>query len=218
MMDEPAKPEVHAPSSVALQHAGELVALRFSRLMNATTSPWGVVTDPPVIALATAPLFLAMLAAMRIDASPLVQNVLKVLAALPVVLAIVVGMALRRARPRVVRWLAGLPFPVENMNLILNGLGEELEILFRDARPATPELNMALERVSPSSFVTMAPDGGPEIRPRGPSAIEVRIGVIELKSSPATSNHQRYVRVRSLIEQVLVPLAAHYPIETVRMK
>ena len=178
-MAEPTRSETDKLRSSPFEDAGDLVAARFSRLMNATTSPWGVLTDPPVIAVLTAPLLLTLLAAIRIDVTAGVQSVLEVLAAAPIIVAVVVGVALRGARQHVVRWLARLPFPIENMNLILNGLGEELEITFCDERPATPELNMALEQVSPSSFVTLAPDGSAEGRPRGPSAIEVRIGVVE---------------------------------------
>ena len=48
--------------------ANELVAERFSRMMNATTSPLGVAGDPPVTAAATAVLLVAYLAARRSDA------------------------------------------------------------------------------------------------------------------------------------------------------
>ena len=40
-----------------------------------------------------------------------------------------------------VSWLASVPFPVENMNGVLNGLGEVLEITFRDRAPEKGELN-----------------------------------------------------------------------------
>ena len=60
--------------------ANELVAERFSRMMNATTSPLGVAGDPPVTAAATAVLLVAYLAARRSDAPEGLQQVLMVLA------------------------------------------------------------------------------------------------------------------------------------------
>jgi hypothetical protein len=218
MMVESTKAEGDAAGPLALVRAGESVATRFSRLMNATTSPWGALTDPPIVAGATAALVATTLAAMRLEASPIVQSSLEFVATAPLVIAVLISVALSGARQRVVGWLASVPFPVENMNLILNGLGEAFEITFRDQRPATPELNIVLERVSPESFVTLAPDGGADEPARSPRAIEVRIGVVDSKRNPAGSNYQRYARVRRLVEQVLIPLAQQYPIEEVRMK
>jgi hypothetical protein len=126
--------------------------------MNATTSRYGVLTDPPIVALVTSPLVVALLAAHELSLGPLVVQVLGVLAALPLLVAVAVSLALRGARARVVDWLAGLPFPVENMNAVLNGLGDGLEITFTDACPSSLELNAELDKVSPDAFVIRAPD------------------------------------------------------------
>ena len=188
--------------------ANELVADRFSRIMNATTSPAGVVGDPPVAAAATAVLLVAYLAARRTDASPQVQQVLLVLVALPLALAIFVAIALMGARRRVVKWLAGLPFPVENMNAILNGMGDQLEVTFKGPAPEAAALNQKLDEIHTDCFVTESKD----------QVVSMRIGVVDNKRNPATSNHRRYRRVLELVERMLLPLHKEHPIEAVRVR
>ena len=207
------------------EQAEQSVAARFSRLMNATTSPWGMLTDPPIVAVTTAPTVVALLAALRLEASPAVVTGLEVLAALPLGIALVLSIALRGARARVVDWLATLPFPVENLNAVLNGLGESIEVTFSGAVPLTRELNEALDKVSPDAFVLKAPDmpqegQGGEGKPAAPAPglVEIRLGVVESKRNPAASNHQRFQRVRALATEVLVPMNAKYPIAEVRVK
>jgi hypothetical protein len=202
-------------SDAARQRADESVSTRFTRVMNATTSRWGVLTDPPVVAVATAPGLIALVAAIRLELAPAVVLALEVATAAPLSVAIVAALALLGARSRVVEWLAGLPFPVENLNAVLNGLGESLEITFRDACPRTAELNAALDPVSAESFVTRAPDAdaGPD-----PHVVEVRIGVVDSKRNPSVSNHRRLERVQALVGRVLLPLAERYPIVEVRVK
>lgn len=199
-------------SETAIDRADQIVARRFSRVMNATTSPWGMLSDPPLVAVATAPLVVAMIAAMQLDAKPQVVTVLEVLAAAPLVIAAAIMVALVGARQRVVTWLAGLPFAVENMNALLNGLGDSLEIVFQEAGPEAPTLNRELERVSGESFVTKG------LSEAGPNTIEVHIGVVDSKRNPSASNHLRFARVRALVDQVLVPLSVRYPIREVRVK
>src|SRR5207245_7485746 len=131
----------------ALQRADESVATRFSRLMKASTSPLGTLTDPPLVAVATAPLVVAWLAALELGAPMAGVLALGVLATLPLALALVVTIALSGARQRVVAWLARLPFAMENMNAVLNGVGETLEIRFKETWPAKGELTDTLERV-----------------------------------------------------------------------
>jgi hypothetical protein len=126
-------------------------------------------------------------------------------------------LALTGARARGVDWLAGLPFPVENLNAVLNGLGETLEITFRDAAPAPGALSAGLDRVSPECFVTSG--GGAGDAPAGdPRCMEVRIGVVDSKQNPSGSNHTRYRRVQALVSEVLAPLADKHPIAEVRVK
>jgi hypothetical protein len=203
--------------------------MRFTRIMNASTSPYGVLTDPPIVAIATAPLVIALFAAIELQAEPSVVNALGVLAAMPTLIAVGASVALFRARNRVVAFLASLPFPLENMNAILNGLGEVLEITFADACPTSPELNAALDKVSQDTFVTRAPDIA-EAKGRGDGeamdaakappdrVIEIRIGVVESKQNPAGSNYRRFERVRALAGSVLVSLHPRFAIVEVRVK
>ena len=188
--------------------ANDLVASRFSRMMNATTSPLGVIADPPVVAVVTAVLLVAYLAARRSDVSAPVQTALLVLVALPTAAALVVAIALMGARRRVVRWLAAQPFPIENMNAILNGLGDCLEVTFRGPLPETAALNKKLDAIHPDCFVADTKD----------QAVLMKIGVVDDKRNPAASNHRRYRRVLDLVERLLVPLHAEHPIEIVRVQ
>lgn len=188
--------------------ASELVSKSFSRMMNATTSPVGVAGDPPVAAVVTAVFLIAYLAARQSDASPLVQQVLLVLVALPLAVALLVALSLLGARGRVVRWLAAQPFPVENMNAVLNGMGDAIEVTFRGEPPETPALNARLDAIHPDCFVIESKDG----------VVSMKIGVVDSKRNPASSNHRRYRRVADMVERMLVPLHAEHPIEVVRVK
>jgi hypothetical protein len=221
----------------ARSRAAESVAARFTRLMNASTSRWGTITDPPVLALATGVFLILLLASLRIEAAAGLVPLFGALTALPLVLGVVVSLALLGARARVIDWLAGLPFPVENLNTVLNGLGEGLEITFAASCPPSPALNEQLEAVSQDAFVTRAPVAtGPQAVPNPgappetpvamepqaaaeePPIVEVRIGVVDSARNPSASNFQRYERVRALIDTVLVPLHAKHPVVEVRIK
>ena len=200
--------------------AAESVATRFTRIMNAATSRWGVVTDPPVLALATGGFLILLLASFRISAIEGLIPVFAALTALPVALGLVVSLALMGARARIIAWLAGLPFPVENLNAVLNGLGDEMEITFGASCPQAAEVNALLDGVSPDAFVTRAP--GVQSDAATPAddrpILEVRIGVVDSARNPSASNFKRYERVRALIDTVLVPLHARQPIVEVRIK
>ena len=221
----------------ARARAAESVATRFTRVMNASTSRWGMITDPPVLALATGVFLILLLASLRIEAAAGLVPIFGALTALPLVLGVVVSIGLLGARARVIDWLAGLPFPVENLNTVLNGLGEGLEITFAKSCPPSPALNEKLEAVSQDAFVTKSPVAmGPQAAPNpgapseapvamGPQAaaeepllLEVRIGVVDSKRNPSASNFQRYERVRALIDTVLVPLHEKHPVLEVRIK
>ncbi|WP_437594211.1 hypothetical protein [Sorangium sp. So ce1000] len=203
-------PDLADGSAAAEQRADQSVSARFTRLMNASTSRWGVLTDPPLVALASGVFLLVFLGALGRDASPGIARALGALVLAPITIALVVSVALRGARRAVVAWLARQPFPVENLNAVLNGLGEALEVTFAGATPEATELNVELDKVHPDAFVT---GGVEEAR-----TLDIRIGVVDSKRNPAATNHQRYARVRELVERVLVPLAERYPIEVVRVK
>jgi hypothetical protein len=203
-------------SESARTRAEESIAASFTRVMNATTSRWGMLTDPSIVGAATAPGVIALLAAIRMEAAQTVVIVLEVLAALPLTIAVVLALSLRGARARVIDWLAGLPFPVENLNALLNGLGESLEVTFKDAAPSAKELNAELDRVSPDSFVSKSVEDGE--KPADEKVVEVRIGVVDTPRNPSVGNHRRFLRVRALVSDVLVPLSARFPIAEIRVK
>lgn len=203
----------------ARSRAAESVAARFTRVMNAATSRWGTVTDPPILALATGVFLILLLASMRVEGAAGLVPIFGALTALPLVVGVVVWLALLGARARVIDWLAGLPFPVENFNTVLNGLGEGLEVTFVASFPPSPELNAQLDAVSPDCFVIKAPAAlEPHATATDPAMIEVRIGVIDSPRNPSASNFRRYERVRALIDAVLVPLHAKHPVAEVRIK
>ncbi len=186
--------------------------------MKATTSPLGMLTDPPLVGLATAIGVLAALGANESGAGPMVVRVLSIIAALPISIALIVTITLTGARRKLVDWLASLPFPLDNMNAILNGLGDGLEVTLAKGCPEeeafferlSKELNQELDKVHSDSFVTKS-----EHEER---LLEIRIGVVDSKRNPAKSNHERFVRTRALVEQVLVPLNERHAIESVRVK
>jgi hypothetical protein len=214
---------------VGREQAEQSVAARFSRLMNATTSRWGALSDPAIAGVPTAVFFVAFLAARSRELDPGVISALGVLSLVPAAVALVATLALSGARRRVVEWLATLPFPLENVNGLLNGIGAELEVRFAGeprrgvdpapggddpaATPAWPpsreELNALFEAVSPDVFVTTIAEDE--------RVLSVRIGVVDSKFNPARTNHQRYARVRAICDAVLVPLSARMPIVVARV-
>jgi hypothetical protein len=199
---------------MARERAGQSISSRFTRVMNATTSPWGVLTDPSMVGLATAPAAIGLLAAVRLDAAPGLVTGLGLLAAVPATVAVILALTLTHARGRVVDWLATLPFPVENLNAVLNGLGESLEVTFPARGPDVKELNAALDLVSPECFVFKSG----EADAAEPHVFEVRIGVVDSTRNPSASNHQRFLRVQAIVREVLIPLAERHPIAEVRVK
>lgn len=188
----------------------DAVSARFSRVMNATTSPLGLLADPPLVALVTAVLALGWLLAKGREASEGLVTALGALACVPVAVAVLVTASLLGARRGVVAWLDATPFPVENVNALLNGVGEVLEVRFDRDPPAERELNERLERVHPDVFVTAT---RPEER-----VIELRIGVVDDKRLSSRSNHARWVRVRRIVDEALRDLDGSAGVAEVRVR
>jgi len=204
-MTEPSQQDTVAAS------ADERVATRFTRLMKAATSPLGVLTDPPLVCVAVALVVVASVVLYNrrvIDAAAL--PVVYVLAAVPVVVAVTVNQILGSARGRVVAWLASLPFVVDNVNGLLNGVAQNLVIRFAGSPPSRDALNERFEAVHEDCFALEVDADDPEV--------EVRIGVLDSKLNPAGANYRRYRRVVTLVEQALVPLHDEHPIESVRVE
>jgi hypothetical protein len=197
----------------ARERADESISAKFTRVMNATTSRWGLLTDPSIVGLATAPVAIGALAAVRLEAAPGITTSLEVLAALPALVGLAATLALRGGRADVVAWLAAQPFPVENMNAVLNGLGEALEVTFRARTPDVKTLNAALDHVSPDCFVSKGTEDTKDER-----VLEIRIGIVDSKRNPSVSNHRRFARVKALVADVLVPLTDENAVVEVRVK
>lgn len=187
------------------KQAEESIAPRFSRLMGSTVSPYGMFTDPPLVSVLTAgTMFTALYLAARYP-DPMVRGGLAVFALAPVIAALIITVRLRQARGRVVDWLAGLPFPIVNMNGLLHGVAHHLTIRFEESRPPKHELNEVLEGVHPDSFaLEFAEDGKLEV--------DVLIGVLDSKLNPARAHYQRFRRVTELVERVLIPMSKRHPI------
>jgi hypothetical protein len=187
------------------QHAEEAVVRRFSRAMRASCSPLGPLTDPMIVGAATA--VLVMLAgALYGGAGATMRNLLVGAAGVPIALALVVSIAQLNSRARVIDWLASLPFPVENVNGLLNGVATHLRVRFADAEslPQREELNELLDPIDPNCFALEFEDAD----------VALRIGVLDSKYNPARSSYLRYLRVRA-ITAVLLPMHERHPIRDV---
>ncbi len=190
--------------------AEDSVATRFSRAMVATTSPYGLLSEPTLVAAETAIVLTAYIALRTSNGPPEVVSALALLSGVPLVIAVLTTLALMGARRRIVAWLDSLPFPLENLNGVLNGVGDSLEVTFEGAPPEQAGLNASLDTVHPDSFVTTI---NAETQ-----SVEIRIGVVDSKRNPARSNHLRYARVRAIVDAVLVPLSKAHPIRSVYVK
>lgn len=197
----------------ARTRADESISSRFTRVMNAAVSRYGVLTEPAPLALFTGVFFLIALGVAQSGASSSLVYVFGALAATPLTIGILSSLALMGSRRRVVDWLASLPFPLENMNAVLNGVGEVLEINLKQGGPPTAEFNNELDKVHPDCFVAKVnPEEGPA------ETIEIRIGIVDSKYLPSVSSHKRYQRVQELMRVVLIPLSERFPIVSVRVK
>jgi len=177
--------------------------------MKASTAAIGVLTDPPLVAAASAITIMTALLLLRLLASPPSNAVLWALGGGPLAIALCALLALSGARGRVVKWLASLPFPVDNVNALLNGVGQNLRLTFRASMPSREELNAALEAVHEDCFALEFHEDEPEV--------EVRIGVLDSKVNPARSSYRRYCRARAIVSVALLPLLDKHPIASVRI-
>jgi hypothetical protein len=177
------------PAPVGRERAEQAIAARFSRLMNATTSPFGVLADPALAGVPSAILFVAYLAAKSRDAAPELVRALGLLALVPLVLALLANLALLGARGRVVGWLAGLPFPLENVNGLLNGVGGELEVRFSAREGGAPRRATSSTPPSTRSAPTCSSRRSPTTSPSSScgSASSTRRRTPRGRTTPATS-------------------------------
>lgn len=187
--------------------ASQAVAKRFSREMNASCYSWGVCADPALAGLASA---VTILAALGLRDQVADRTLLWGLAALPLAVCAVAMVLMLGARKQVVEWLAQLPFAVQNMNGLLNGVGKTMLIRFEGEPPARAELNERLEQIGHDCFALEHEEGDP--------LVEVSLGVLpDSKLNPAGAHYRRLLRVKALVNEVLVPLAEEHPIAEVHI-
>jgi hypothetical protein len=132
-------------------------------------------------------------------------------ATVPLIVCALLSALLRGSRAKVVSWLCAMPFPVDNLNALLAGLGDTVEIVFAPGAelPTRATLQPRLDAVSEDVLLVKE---RPEER-----TFAVRLGVIDSKRMPLRTNHQRWRRLVDLMERVIVPLGKNSAIERVRI-
>jgi hypothetical protein len=191
------------------KEATESVAEKFTRVMNATPSPIGRFCDLTVASVLSGLLLVVGLFAIRKSTDPRSLYVALAVAAVPLTVSALLLTTLGASRAKVVGWLSSLPFPVENLNALLAGLGDTIEIHFEiDAElPTRASLQPKLEEVSDDILLVKE---RPDER-----SVEIRLGIIDSKRMPLVTNHRRWTRLVALCERTLVPLAKTTPIRKV---
>jgi len=169
--------------------------------MNATPSPLSALCDVAVASVAAGLVLAIGLFAIRHSTDPSRLYVVLAVAACPFLGSYGLQLALRRSRHAVVGWLTTLPFPIDNMNSLLAGMGDTIEVFFEPGAelPTRSHLQPKLETVSEDVLLV---NELPEQR-----LLEIRLGVIDSKRMPLRTNHQRYERFLAVVERVLVPLS-----------
>ena len=191
--------------------ASESVAEKFTRVMNATPSPLGLLSDFINASFVSGAIIAVGLFVIRRSSDPAALYAVLGAVAVPFAVSAAVSFKLRGTRANVVAWLVTLPFPVDNLNALLAGLGDTVELVFAPgtAMPARADLQPRLETVSEDILLVKE---RPEER-----TVEIRLGVIDSKRLPLRTNHQRWKRLCDVTEKVFVPLAKQSPIERVRV-
>lgn len=190
--------------------ASDRLAHKFTRVMNATPSRFGVLSDVTSASVISGAVLVLSLFFLR-GAAATSHNLALAFSAVPLAASLVAAATLARSREKVVSWLASLPFPVDNMNALLAGTSDTIEVAFAKGAvlPRRAELAPKLESVSEDVFLLAERS---EER-----TLEIKLGVVDSKRVPLVTNHRRYQRLVDLVERVLIPLAREAPIENVRM-
>jgi hypothetical protein len=191
--------------------ANECVAEKFTRVMNATPSHVGPFSDVMAASILAGALVAGGFFAIRRSSDAASLYAVLVVAAVPLVASLILAASLGGSRAKVVAWLCSVPFPVDNLNALLAGLGDTIEIVFAPGAdlPSRATLQPRLEAISEDVLLVKE---RPEER-----TLEVRLGVIDSKRLPLRTNHARWNRFIEVTEKVLVPLSQTTPIERVRI-
>ena len=191
--------------------ASECVAEKFTRVMNATPSPLGPFSDLMAASVLSGALVMGGFFGIRRSTDASLLYVVLALAALPLVASALLSASLRSARAKVVAWLCTVPFPIDNLNALLAGLGDTIEIVFAPGAelPSRATLQPRFDAISDDVLLVKE---RPEER-----TLEVRLGIIDSKRLPLRTNHARWNRFVEVTEKVLVPLTKSSAIERVRV-
>jgi hypothetical protein len=191
--------------------ASESVAEKFTRVMNATPSPIGPFSDFMAASVISGAIVVVGFFGIRRSSDPSALYIVLGLAALPLIVSGILSAMLRGSRDKVVAWLTTLPFPVDNFNALLEGTCDTVELVFARGTtlPTRATLQPRLEGVSEDVLLVKE-------RPEEPS-IEIRLGVIDSKRLPLRTNHQRWQRLLSLMDKVVLPMSKTMTIERMRI-
>ncbi len=190
-----------------VEAATEQVAKRFTRAMRAATSRWGALTDPSLVAVSLA--VDGLVASILYRGDIIALSGVYALLALPFVVAMAVDLTLRSARRDIIAWLSQLPFPVENVNALLNGVAQHLVVRFGTEPPSRAAISALLDEVHEDCFALEFHEVEPEV--------ELFIGVPESKLNPAAASHRRFMRVRRMLDACVVPLSDAHAVQWVRV-
>jgi hypothetical protein len=191
--------------------ANESIAEKFTRVMNATPSPLAPFSDLMAASIVSGLTAVVGFFAIRGSRDASLLYAVLGIATVPLLASALVSVLLRGSRAKVVAWLSAMPFPVDNLNALLAGLGDTLELVFAPgaALPTRDTLQPRLEAVSEDVLLVKE---RPEER-----TLEIRIGVIDSKRMPLRTNHQRWERLVELMDKVILPLDKTNAIERVRV-
>ena len=109
--------------------ASDRVALKFTRVMNATPSRFGVLSDLGSASAISGAVLVLSLFFLR-GAADSSRNLALALSVVPLAASLVAAAMLARSREKVVSWMVTLPFPIDNMNAILAGTSDAIEVAF----------------------------------------------------------------------------------------
>jgi hypothetical protein len=191
--------------------ANECVAEEFTRVMNATPSPLGPLSDVMAASILSGLIVVGGFFGIRRSTDASLLYAVLAVAAVPLVASLLLAVSLRGSREKVIAWLCAVPFPVDNLNALLAGFGDTLEIVFPPGAelPTRASLQPRLEAVSEDVLLVKE---RPEER-----TLEIRMGVIDSKRMPLRTNHQRWKRFMELMDKIIMPLAKSNGIERVRV-
>lgn len=191
------------------EEAASRVAERFTRIMRATMSPYGMLTDPPLVWAAMAVVAVPSIVLGNLALLP--EGSIKWVVALiasPPLTGMAIYLVLAKARDRAIDWLMSLPFTLDNINALLSGAGTGLLLRFDGPTPSREVLTELVDSVHEECFAL-------EFHPDHPE-VELRIGVADSKLNPAMANHRRFQRVRAMLD-ALISMSEKHPIQWVRV-